>query len=966
MKQALSLTRKELDSYFSSPMALLFVGVFLVVTLFAFFFLDSFFARGIADVRALFEWLPVLLIFLVAALTMRQWSEEEQVGTLQILLTMPIRIVQLVLGKFLSVLALVAVALLLTLFLPITVGSLGSLDVGPVIGGYVAALLLASTYIAIGLFVSSRTDNQIVALTLTAIIAGAFHLIGAALVTDLFNATTAEILRGLGTGSRFESIQRGVIDLRDIAYYLSLTVFFLALNVISLDSKRWSHGPRMAAYRRNAVLTVVLLGLNLTAFNLLLTPVNTLRLDLTQNGDYTLSPVTRDIISNLQEPMLIRGYFSEENHPLLTPLIPTVRDTLEEYRIAANGDITVEFVDPLTDPEIEREANQTYGINPAPLQISDRSGVSVINAYFDILIRYGDQNVVLNYGDLIEGEQTPTGVDVRLRDLEYDLTSSIQRVVEGFQNIETVLSTLDAPATLTLYITPDLLPEELAAVPNNIQNVVDDIQARAGAERFAFETVDMSDPAATGVDPVQLAEQYGIDGIPLSFFSSDTFYLHMIVRSGDVEQVIFPVGDMSAAEIRERVESAIKRGAGGFLRGVGVWVPPAQSTDQFGQPAPSLQSFNFVQEYIGQNYEVRQVALIGGEVPADIEVLLVLAPQVMTDRELYAIDQFLMRGGKLFVAASDYRLNVDETGSLTLTPVSGSIRDMLAHYGVQLGDALVFDTQNEPFPLPVQRQSGGFTVTEIQAVNYPPFVDVRADKMAEDPMLLNLPAVTVNWAMSLDASAAEAAERDVVTLLRASDNAWLSQGFNIQPNPELYGNIGFPVAEERSDYPLAVRVTGRFDSFFADQPSPFVPEEGESESTLDAPSIGLIESSPADAQIVVVGSAEFLNDTVFQISQNLSGDRFLNNLSFMQNVVDAFIEDDALASIRTGGSAARLLRPLTEGEQTQWELINYAVALAALVVLGVIWQLRRRAEQPMDLLPPVDASADTPAYEGGD
>ena len=212
MKKILSITGKELRLYFGSPMALIFVGVFLVLTLFVFFWVDSFFARGIADVRALFEWMPLLMIVLVAALTMHQWSREEESGNLQVLLTMPIRLTELVFGKFLSALALVAVALALTLFLPFTVASLGNLDWGPVIGGYLATMLLAASYIAIGLFVSSRTDNQLVALIGTAVICGLFQAIGSPVITDFFGATTGDLLRRFGTGSRFESIERGVID----------------------------------------------------------------------------------------------------------------------------------------------------------------------------------------------------------------------------------------------------------------------------------------------------------------------------------------------------------------------------------------------------------------------------------------------------------------------------------------------------------------------------------------------------------------------------------------------------------------------------------------------------------------------------------------------------------------------------------------------------------------------------------
>ena len=604
MKQALSMTRKELDNMFSSPMALIFVGVFLVLTLFTFFWVDGFFARGIADVRSLFRWLPILLIFLVAALTMRQWSEEQQTGTLEVLLTMPIKLTQLVIGKFLAVLILVGVALALTLFLPITVGFMGNLDPGPVIGGYLAALLMASAYIAIGLFVSSRTDNQIVALIVTVIVCGLFQLIGSATLTDLVSPAVADILRALGTGSRFESIERGVIDLRDLLYYVSLTVIFLALNVFTLDRKRWSHGENTHNYRRNATMTVSLLVANLLAFNVLLYPVNAARADLTQDGEYSLSQATRDLLGQLQEPLLIRGYFSKENHPLLAPLVPYIEDLLREYQVAAGDKLQVEFVDPIDDPQLEAEANRTYGIQPTPLQVSDRNGVSVLNVYFDILIRYGDQNTVLNFSDLIEVNNYGNDVDVRLRNLEYDLTAAIKRAVFGFQSVDAVLASLESPAQLTLYVTPSSLPAELADVPTTIQSVADDIASGSNG-KFTFQVVNVDDPAS-GVTPNSLYQQYQIQPIAVSFFSNATYYLHMVLTAGDKTQVIYPSGAMSEADVRGDIESGLKRAASGFLEVVGLWTPPdVPQQDMFGQQIPNLGQYTQVGDALRQNYEVR-------------------------------------------------------------------------------------------------------------------------------------------------------------------------------------------------------------------------------------------------------------------------------------------------------------------------------------------------------------------------
>jgi ABC-2 type transport system permease protein len=931
MKQTLSIVRKELDGYFSSPMALIFVGVFLAATLFSFFWVEGFWARGTADVRPLFRSMPLLMIFLVAALTMRSWSEEQQTGTLEILFTMPIRVIQLVIGKFIAVLILVIVALLLTFFLPLTISLLGPIDFGPVIGGYVAALLLASAYIAIGLFVSSRTDNQIVALILTALVAGFFHIIGTPTITDLFDSSTAEILRNLSTSGRFSSIERGVIDARDLIYYLALTVSFLALNVISLDSMRWGTGPQMAGYRRNAVVTASLVILNLVVFNLLVFPVTAVRADLTADQLYSLSGVTRETLNNLQEPLLIRGYFSDENHPLLKPLIPQIRDTLEEYAVVAGDELTVEFVDPITDADLEIEANQTYGIQPTPLQTTDRSGTSLLNIYFDILIRYGDQSEVLNFQDLIEFDEYGTGFDVRLRNLEYDLTSAIRRAVRGFQNIDAILASFEQPAQLTLYTTPETLPEVFAEVPQSFEEIAADLP------NLNHEIVTVTPEIGD-----ELFNTYRIQPIATSFFSTDTYYLHIVVTAGDRSEVIYPTGSMSQTEIRTAVESALKRMSSGFLQVVGIWRPPVDQTQ------PSLGQYTFIQQVLNENYEVRSVDLSEGQVPTDIDVLLVIAPQNMSDFERFAVDQYLMRSGNVLVAAGNYTLAQDQTtGDLTLQPISGGLNDVLAHYGVFVQDTLVVDQQNEPFPIQVQRNIGNQVVTELRVLDYPYFVDIRSDNM-EGPITSNLPAVTLNWASPLTVQS----ELDVTTILQSSGNSWTTRDAIFQPDFDLYRTIGFPTDQiDSTSYPLAVSLEGAFSSYFADQPGPF---EAETENNVPEEEPELIPAtltqSPETARLVVVGSAEFLNDNVFGLSSNLSGDRYLNNVQLIQNAVDWFVEDTELAAIRARGGSVRLLEPLTEDQQSQWEIINYVLALVSVFVIGIIWRANKRADQPMELV----------------
>jgi ABC-2 type transport system permease protein len=966
MRQVFSIARKELDSYFGSPLALFFLGTFLAVTLFTFFWVEPFFARGLADVRPLFNWMPLLLIFLVAALTMRSWSEEQRSGTLEMLMTLPVKSWQLVAGKFLATMLLVALALALTLPLAITVALLGPLDWGPVIGGYLAALLLAAAYAAIGLFISSRTDNQIVALIGTGLLGGLFYLVGTAGVSDFVGNPWTTILRSLGTGSRFESIQRGVIDLRDLVYYLSIAAFFLVLNTLSIESKRWSHGERTRAMRLNTQVTGALVGVNLLLLNIWLYPLQGLRLDLTDQQEYTLSQTTKDLLANLQEPLVIRGFISEKSHPLLNPLRPQVDDLLREYEIAGRGQVTADVVDPATDSEIETEANQTYNIRPVPFQVADRYQNAIINSYFDILVRYGDQNVVLSFRDLIEVEPQRDGtISVRLRNLEYDLTSAIKKVVYGFQSVESVLSAINEPVEFTLFVTPDKLPEQLKEAPQTIEKVGQEI-ADSSNGKFHFNVVD-PEASDTTITPQQLQEQYGIQPFFVSLFSNETYYLHMLLKNGENVQLIYPSSDLSEGAMRSAIENGLKRSASGFLKTVGLWTPPnLPQQDMFGQQVQELSSWNSIQEHLSQEYTVRPVDLSTGQPPIDVDALLVVMPQNLTDKERFAIDQYLMRGGALIVAAGNYSLEADPlSGSLTTMPVENGLRELLLHYGVDVQQSLVMDDQNQPFPVPVSQ-------FQVQAVNFPFFVDVRADGMTRgEAIVAGLPAAMLSFVSPVVLDTEKNSARQTAVLMNSSPNSWLRTNTDIQPNLELYPERGYPVEGEMKSYPLAVSVQGSFESFFKDKPSPFAVEETPTDAQV-APTptpvgagpqadITALTTSPATARLVVIGSGEFLDDFVLRLSSQLIGDQVMNNLQFAQNAVDWSVEDTDLLTIRSRGTYTRLLDPLSEEEQTTWEVGNYVAALVALLLVAGAWWFFRRNERPMELTPPSSNLVSAPA-----
>ncbi|HSH05965.1 MAG TPA: Gldg family protein [Anaerolineae bacterium] len=961
LRQILAITRKELNSYFGTPLATIFLGTFLAVVLFTFFTIETFFARGIADVRPLFQWMPILLIFLLAALTMRQWSEEQRAGTQELLLTLPLPPLYLVLGKFLATMFMIAVALILTFPLPLTVSLIGNMDWGPVLGGYLAAFLMAAAYAAIGLFISSRTDNQIVALIATVIVGGFFYLLGTPTLTDFFDNNISEILWALGTGSRFESIERGVIDLRDLTYYLSLTAIFLTLNTLSLDAVRWSR--QQYQYRHKFLTTTALLLANLILINFWLFPLDGLRLDLTAQREYTLSPTTDTILDGLQEPLLIRAYISEKTHPLLAPLVPQIRDMLREYEIAADGQIVAEVVDPVQDPEIEAEANQTYGIEPVPFQVADRYESSVISSYFDILIRYGDQHVVLSFQDLIQVSQTPgRGTEVSLRNLEYDLTGSIKKVVYGFQSIDAVLASLDEPARLTFYVTSRTIPTELNDARTIVNQVAGNIAADSNGQ-FVYTEIDLDNPN-NGLDPNFLLQEYNLQPTPLSFFSPDTYYANMILEVGDQTEILYLPVELSEAEIRTTIESALKRGSTGFLKVVGLWTPPAQQPQSQFDSQPLI-NYSLIGEQLRQEYTVRAVTLNAGEVPADVDVLIVLSPYDLTEPELFAIDQYLMRGGSVILGYSPFQITPDPfSGTLNLTPANtANLSAWLEHHGVSIPNSIVMDPQNQPFPVQVARNAGGFQVQEIQALDYPFFIDVRPDGMNNDtPIMANIPALTVNWASPVEYNSPEDANREHLVLLRSSINSWLRTDTDTQPNFDLYPDYGFATAEPRQRYPLAISLYGQFTSYYNDKPSPFdanneTPPNPDDSAAAAVQPIGTIPQSPDSSRLIIIGSSAFLEDNILQLSSFLSQERFLNNLQFAQNAVDWSVEDLDLLAIRSRGTTTRVLSPAVEGQQSFWEIGNYIIALIALIAIYFGWRTRVRQEKPMQLTPITNTEA---------
>ena len=231
MHQVIHILRKEFRDYFVSPIAYIVIAIFLLVT--GWFFFSTFFIYDQANLRHFFNLLPMIFAFVIPAVTMRLFSEELNVGSYETLLTLPVTYRDIVVGKFLAASGFVAAMLVPTLFYPVTVAMLGQLDWGPVIGGYVGTLLLGSAYAAVGLFASSLTRNQIIAFIVGMSICFALTLIDKMLF--FLPRSVLGVIGYLGASTHFQNIAKGVIDSRDVLYFLS--VIFIGLYATDLAMK---------------------------------------------------------------------------------------------------------------------------------------------------------------------------------------------------------------------------------------------------------------------------------------------------------------------------------------------------------------------------------------------------------------------------------------------------------------------------------------------------------------------------------------------------------------------------------------------------------------------------------------------------------------------------------------------------------------------------------------------------------
>ena len=488
------LLQRELNNFLNSLIGIIVISVFLIINgLFLWVFPGAYniFDGGYASLQPLFDLAPYVFLFIIPAITMRFFADEIKSGTIEMLLTKPLTDTQIVLSKWLAGCLLAMIAVIPTLVYYATVSAYAfapGIDHGGTLGSYLGLLMLCCTFIAIGLFASSLTDNQIISFVLAFFISG-FVFIGFEMIHSLGVMGQASLfIKSLGILDHYQSMSRGVIDSRDVLYFMGLMLLFLLLTRIRLESRKW--GGRIPASNkqkpgrdlRRKHLIGLGMGLLLIILVNLLGSIKFVRIDLTSEKRHTLTHATRSILQELDDVVYIRVYLEGDFPAGFRRLRNQTREILDEFRAYTNR-IQYEFINPARVGD-SRQVQEYYnhlvskGLEPAQIQIraDDASSQQVI--FPGAIIRYGDQEIAVPLLQDQMGLPVEEVLNHSAQLLEYSFISHIRQATRTDRARVAVLEGKGGPH-----------PEEMADLMSTLRQYYDVVGVNTERGLSAFSDV---------------------------------------------------------------------------------------------------------------------------------------------------------------------------------------------------------------------------------------------------------------------------------------------------------------------------------------------------------------------------------------------------------------------------------------------------------------------------------------------
>ena len=410
MRSLFSLIKKDLKGYFDQPTGYIFLVIFTSVV--SYFYFRSALPAGEASLRALFLVMPWWLALFVAASTMRLVAEEQRDGTLEILPPQPIRGWNVLAGKFLVGLIFVSAGIAFTIGIPLALQTAGDLDGGAIVAQYLGTVLLTASFVAIGLFTSSLTRNQIVSFILALAIIMVLMVVGLQQVTIALPSAVAVLVQDLSPLTHFAGIARGVLDLRDVLYFLALISTFLSGTYLMIRGKSVSHRSPLYRNLQLGVGGLVVISLLVGWFGRSIEG----RWDLTERELYTLSSATEELLTGLDDIVTINLFASQEPPVQMAPIVREVNHFLDDLAAASDGKVIIVRLYPDQDEDAEREAAENF-ITPRQFNIETQGELRLTRGFLGVGMTYANRKEVLPFIDSVDG-------------IEYKFLSNIYRMTQ--------------------------------------------------------------------------------------------------------------------------------------------------------------------------------------------------------------------------------------------------------------------------------------------------------------------------------------------------------------------------------------------------------------------------------------------------------------------------------------------------------------------------------------------------------
>ncbi|MHC4831597.1 MAG: Gldg family protein, partial [Planctomycetota bacterium] len=698
-------------------------------------------------------------------------------------------------------------------------------------------------------------------------------------------------------------------------------------------------------------IMIALVGLNLAVLCVLLDPV-VARVDLTRTGTYTVSPVTKATLEELDDQVQVIGYLSRKTYETLEPLVPQLTDLLEEYKVHGKGNVRVEVHDPRDDEAIEREAFEAYGVKAFAVPLTSKHEKGTQSIYFHVVVAYAGAHEVIGTQRLLRVDRDQELVE--LGNVEYELTSVIRRLTRGYGTLERRVAQLDKPLTVEAFLSK---PEELAEPDPAVLTKLEATDALVAGvldglnKRFAKGLATERHFPGTDAAARTRAQSRGLQGIPASRKDSTGLFFHLVVAGAARHEVIPLLGEgLTASGLTKEVEAALRRLVPGALPRVGIATPQPVITDEMREELrqrrqrPPTDPFQALRRELERDHEVRTVDLSTGRPPLEVDVLLVLRPEAYAEGERYAIDQYAMLGWPVLLFIEGDQLDPRGGSTPRLQPLESGLGDLLAHYGVGLAETLVKDEQSLTFPVQIERRVQGLLMRQAASVPYPWFLDVHGKGIDPDsPVISSLKRVAFMWPRPLTIEANRQPGAVLRALLSSSDRSWtVADRVNVKPELREDGSRE-PAPEGASPHVLAVSIEGELTSYFAGKALPIGGEEDESSPNAQeegGPSAATLDRSVHPVRLAVISDADALDDRLG--ARILGGDPFQTQIAMVKNLIDWALLDEDLLTLRARGGAAPPLPEQTEERRTGLERLNYLIVLALLGGLGVFRFARRK------------------------